>query len=145
MEAMWAHGKWTTDSRANRNVTWLKRRLRLNIYRHQFVSTCPNNDKPIIYALMIESHTMIHVEHVVTAVALHKCAFHEAIADDLFERFGGHQVLTAHHHGVDIETRRGFGVPSGTRLAKRVTVGATVFEKGTCAELAHEAVNGACA
>ncbi|CAN7642646.1 hypothetical protein [Paraburkholderia terricola] len=117
----------------------------MNIYRCRFVSACPNNNSPIIYDLTIESQTMVHVEHITTACAMHKSAFHEAIADDLFERFGGHQTLTAHHHGVDIETRRGFGIPSGTRLAKRVSVGTTVFEKGTCAELAHEAVNGACA
>jgi SRSO17 transposase len=78
----------------------------MNIYRHQFVSHCPNNDKPIIYALSIETDGVIQVEHIVTAAALHKRAYHEAIADDLHARFGGKQVMTAHHHGVDIETVR---------------------------------------
>lgn len=80
----------------------------MNIYRHMFVSFCPNNDKPIIYALEIVSEKAIYVEHIVTAATLHKRAFHEAIADDLHARFGGQQTLKAHHHGVDIETRRGF-------------------------------------
>ena len=101
-----------------------------NIYRHQFVSLCPNNDKPIIYALMIEADRAIPVEHIVTAAALHKRAFHEAIADELFEHFGGNQVLTAHHHGVDIETRRGFEPEACGRLTERVQVGKMVFEKG---------------
>jgi hypothetical protein len=32
--------------------------------------------------------------------------YHENIADDLAAKFGGRQCLTAHHHGVDIETVR---------------------------------------
>lgn len=79
-----------------------------NTYRYQFVSHCPNNDRPIIYSLEIETAEVIHVEHIVTAAALHESAYHEEIADDLHERFKGRQILKAHHHGVDIETRRGF-------------------------------------
>lgn len=80
----------------------------MNIYRRQFVAACPNNGESIIYQLSIEAgDRMIPVEHIVTATALHKKGFHEAIADELFERFGGRQVLKAHHHGVDIETIRG--------------------------------------
>lgn len=78
-----------------------------NIYRHQFVSACPANGMAIIYALEIQSERMIHAEHIVTACALHKRAYHEAIADDLHGKFGGFHVLKAHHHGVDIETQRG--------------------------------------
>lgn len=79
-----------------------------NIYRHQFVSRCPNNQQPIVYALEIETDAMVRVEHIVTAARVNECAFHEVIADDLHARFGGRQTLKAHHHGVDIETRRGF-------------------------------------
>lgn len=79
----------------------------MNIYRHQFVSTCPVNGASIIYVLEIRATATIRVEHIVTACALHPRAFHEAIADDLFERFGQVQILKAHHHGVDIETIRG--------------------------------------
>lgn len=105
----------------------------MNIYRHQFVSLCPNNDLPIVYSLEIETEKVIYVEHITTATALHKKAFHEAIADDLLARFGGKQVLKAHHHGVDIETTRE-KLPeqkwARTALDCRVIVGSRVFEKG---------------
>ena len=80
--------------------------MKRNTYRHQFVSHCPNNDQAIIYELTIETVKTIFVEHITTAAALHKREFHEVIADDLFERFGGKQTLKAHHHGVDVETVR---------------------------------------
>lgn len=80
----------------------------MNIYRHQFVAACPNNKKAIIYALEVQSARIIYAEHIVTACALWREGFHEAIADELFRRFGERQILRAHHHGVDIETRRGF-------------------------------------
>lgn len=80
----------------------------MNIYRHQFISACPNNGQAIIYQLEIQAAKMIQVEHIVTACKLHQKGFHEAIADELFARFGERQVIKAHHHGVDIETRRGF-------------------------------------
>jgi hypothetical protein len=72
------------------------------------VSHCPNNSRPIIYSLEIETAAVIHVEHIMKATSLHSCAYHEEIADDMHERFKGRQTLKAHHHGVDIETRRGF-------------------------------------
>jgi hypothetical protein len=50
---------------------------------------------------------MIPVEHIVTATGLIKFGYHENIADELHERFGGRQTLEAHHHGVDIYTVRG--------------------------------------
>lgn len=80
-----------------------------NTYSRRFVATCPNNSEAIIYDLRITvpDNRRIPVEHIVTACALHRKGFHEAIAADLFDRFGGFQVLTAHHHGVDIETTRG--------------------------------------
>jgi hypothetical protein len=79
----------------------------MNIYRRQFVAACPNNNESIIYNLAIEAGSRkIPVEHIVTATALIKVGFHEEIADELMRRFGGRQVLRAHHHGVDIETIR---------------------------------------
>lgn len=79
----------------------------MNTYTRQFVAACPNNNVPIIYNLRIEAgDRMIQVEHIVTATALIKQGFHEQIADELHRRFGGRQVLRAHHHGVDIETIR---------------------------------------
>lgn len=79
----------------------------MNKYSRIFVATCPNNSESIIYDLTIETaDRMIQVEHIVTATNLIKRGFHEQIADELHRRFGGRQVLRAHHHGVDIETVR---------------------------------------
>ncbi len=78
----------------------------MNIYRHKFYSVCPNNSAIIAYELEIATTDVIQVEHIVTACAIEKSSFHEDIADRLAERFGGQQTLRAHHHGVDIESRR---------------------------------------
>lgn len=79
-----------------------------NTYTRQFFAACPNNGEQIDYKLTIETDgRMIQVEHIVTATKMHKQGFHEAIADDLYAKFGGRQVLKAHHHGVDVETVRG--------------------------------------
>jgi hypothetical protein len=104
----------------------------MNIYRYQFVANCPTNDKPIIYSLSIETEEVIYVEHLMTACALIESDYHEDIADKLSERFKGTQVLTARHHGVDIETRR---TPDFGRLKERVQVGKTVYEVGVDAAL----------
>ena len=80
----------------------------MNIYRHQFVVACPNNAKPIIYELEIQSHKMIQVEKIAIACQLWQQEYHEKMADSLAYQFPGtKQVLKAHHHGVDIETHRG--------------------------------------
>lgn len=81
--------------------------VRLNRYRKAFVAVCPNDGESIVYDLLIETDRTIYVEHINTATALLKVGFHEAIADDLFERFGGRQTITAVHQGVVIETIRG--------------------------------------
>lgn len=78
----------------------------MNIYEKTFVAACPNNGEMIIYSLRIETDKMVQVEHINIACALHKKAYHETVADDLFARFGGVQTLKAHHHGVDITTVR---------------------------------------
>jgi hypothetical protein len=79
----------------------------MNIYRHQFIVACPANSKPIIYDLEIRSERMIYVEKIVIACALWKSEYHERMADHLAQQFPGtHQVLKAHHHGVDVETIR---------------------------------------
>lgn len=80
----------------------------MNVYRRQFVSVCPADGDAIVYALEIRSATMVRVEHINIALALEAKAFHEDIADRLFDRFGGEQRMTAVHQGVEIETRRGF-------------------------------------
>lgn len=113
----------------------------MNIYRLKFIAACPANGEQIAYSLEIETTEMIRVEHLTTAAALHKTGFHEQIADDFAKRFSGRQVMKAHHHGVNIETRRGFEATDCGRLTQRVQVGSTVFEKGTAGALAVAAIN----
>ncbi len=78
----------------------------MNIYRHTFTATCPSDGDVIVYSLEIRSLQMIRVEHIKTATALIKQGWHEQIADDLSERFGGDQMIKAVHQGVEIETVR---------------------------------------
>lgn len=78
----------------------------MNIYRHRFNSTCPNNGATIVYRLEIQTRSVLMVEDIVAACAVPE-TFHEPLADSLFEKFGGRQILRAFHHGVWIETRRG--------------------------------------
>lgn len=78
----------------------------MNIYRHTFTARCPNNDATISYALEIRSRRTLMVEAIVE-VCQFDIGFHEDIAETLHSRLGGRQRLTAHHHGVDIETRHG--------------------------------------
>jgi hypothetical protein len=112
-----------------------------NIYRYQFVSRCPVNNKAIVYQLEISTVQKIMVEHITICAALYDTAYHEEIADAFHKQFGGQQIIKAHHHGVDIETRRGFELPNCGRLTERVIVGKTVYEKGVDARLAIEAVS----
>lgn len=82
-----------------------------NVYRQRFTAPCCNNGLVVIYDLEIETESdrFIMVEDIqaacVEAAALPK-PYHENIADFLLGRFGGWQVIRAHHHGTDIETRR---------------------------------------
>jgi len=77
-----------------------------NTYRHLFTATCPGDGEVIVYSLAICSRAMIRVEHIKTATALIKQGWHQQIADNLAERFGGDQVIKAVHQGVEIETVR---------------------------------------
>lgn len=78
----------------------------MNIYRHTFTAACPSDAEVIVYSLEIRSLQMIRVEHIKTATSLIKQGWHEQIADQLAERFGGDQVIKAVHRGVEIETVR---------------------------------------
>lgn len=79
-----------------------------NIYRYKFYSNCPTNGEVIQYHFELISEKMVIAEHVQTACAINRLGFHEDIADRLHDAFGGKQTLTATHHGVEIETRRGW-------------------------------------
>lgn len=79
----------------------------MNYYHYQFVCNCPNNSEAIVYTLDIQSEEMIMVEDIKTATKRHLSAFHETLADSLYRALGGRQVLSAHHHGVDVVSERG--------------------------------------
>lgn len=78
----------------------------MNIYRHTFTAICPSDGDTIIYSLEIRSRGVVMVEHIKTATALIKSGYHERIADELSERFGGDQTIIATHQGIEIETVR---------------------------------------
>lgn len=78
----------------------------MNIYIQRFFATCPRTKARVEYRLTIETHETIFVEDIQECVGAIKDDYHEAIAEQLHERFGGNQVLEAHHHGTDIRTLR---------------------------------------
>lgn len=80
--------------------------IAVNIYQHTFVATCPSDGESIIYRLEIKAPKVIMVEHIRTATALIKKGYHEQIADQLHDRFGGEQLIVATHQGVEIQTLR---------------------------------------
>ncbi len=77
-----------------------------NKYTYSFNSKCPNNDQFIYYTVTIETEKMIMIEKIVQYCKKFTSAYHEEIADDLIERFGGMQTITAAHKHVKIETVR---------------------------------------
>lgn len=82
----------------------------MNIYRHTFSAPCVNNGLSIAYSLEIRTAWTIMVEDIVAECEAAKASerpYHETIADRLYAKFGGEQIMTAFHHGVGIETRRG--------------------------------------
>lgn len=78
----------------------------MNIYRLTFAATCPNDGDLILYKLEIRTEQLIYVEHLKAETALIKRGYHEEIADQLYERLGGEQRITATHQSVEIETLR---------------------------------------
>ena len=78
----------------------------MNTYTRQFQVVCPNNGLHVSYVLSIQTDRVIPVEAIVSATEAIGMGYHEDVADELHARFGGHQRLVAHHHGVDIETIR---------------------------------------
>jgi len=78
----------------------------MNIYRHRFSATCPANGRIVEYALEIRAHRMILAEDVVKACGQVKRAYHEQIAETLYNKLGGFQVLTAHRGHRNTEGHR---------------------------------------
>lgn len=77
----------------------------MNIYELEFFSLCPINKIRVKYEWKIETHKVIEVEKLIEAVD-GVSGFHESIADDLKNLFGGRQTIKAFHHGVTIRTER---------------------------------------
>ena len=77
----------------------------MNQYTIKFSATCPNDDAAIQYTLVIESNETVMVEDLLRSVR-DLTDYQEAIADSLFEQFGGKQTMTGTHQGVKIVTRR---------------------------------------
>jgi hypothetical protein len=79
----------------------------MNRYSVKFKAKCPNNGAIIDYSLRIETDEMIMVEELLQFIKKHSSeGFHEQIADDLVQSFGGSQYLVATHENVKIETYR---------------------------------------
>lgn len=78
----------------------------MNTYSTEFFSYCPTNDVRIQYKLVIQTENVIKVEDLLREVNYHRQGYHEEIADELHQKFGGKQTLTAFHHGVLIESVR---------------------------------------
>lgn len=82
-----------------------------NHYRYSFAAPCPNNGLSVSYELEIVTTWTVMVEDIIAACELAQQAsrpYHETIADELYGLFGGMQTIIAFHHGVEIETRRGW-------------------------------------
>jgi hypothetical protein len=79
----------------------------MNIYQTEFFAKCPSNNVRVHYRLRIETEEIISVEDLMSRIeTVYAEGFHELMADDMHETFGGRQVLKAYHHGVEIETLR---------------------------------------
>lgn len=78
----------------------------MNIYRHTFATSCPNDGDMIVYRLEIRSDSIIWVEHIKTATALIKSGIQELIADSLHKTLGGSLTLIGTHQGIEIESIR---------------------------------------
>ncbi|CAB4194320.1 hypothetical protein UFOVP1254_12 [uncultured Caudovirales phage] len=82
----------------------------MNTYRTTFVSACPINGDRIEYQLAIEALTTIPVEAIALetdTITTGKPMLHEDIADTLYAKLGGKQVIEAQHRQVHISTLRG--------------------------------------
>jgi len=78
----------------------------MNIYKTEFFCVCPINQTRVKYYLEITTKEIISVEDILDQLKSYDSGFHELIAEDLHEKFGGQQTLIADHHGVNIRTER---------------------------------------
>jgi hypothetical protein len=78
----------------------------MNQYTVKFFAKCPANGVRVEYLLVVSTKQIIKVEVLIEITSCYDGWYHEDIADNLLERFGGEQKLSAMHHGVFIETTR---------------------------------------
>lgn len=78
----------------------------MNIYQTRFWAKCPVNKQTIYYDLQIRHNQQIKVESILDELTTITEGFHEDIADQLHDKFGGNQIIKAEHHGVHIITER---------------------------------------
>jgi hypothetical protein len=78
----------------------------MNTYTLDFSSKCPIDGQRIRYSLKLETNDVVRVELLKVTIAALDAELHESIADKLFSRFGGRQVIWATHNGVAIRTDR---------------------------------------
>ncbi len=78
----------------------------MNTYKTKFLVRCPINNEEISYKFEIKINKKILVEEILDFLDKFDVGFHEEIADELFEKFGGVQKMSAIHHGVVINTER---------------------------------------
>lgn len=79
----------------------------MNTYTYRFEVSCPNNGERIAYQAEINVNRTIMAENIAGFFSSLTSAYHEEIAESAYEAFGGHQIISAHHHGVDVKTERG--------------------------------------
>jgi hypothetical protein len=84
--------------------------MNLNTYNVEFFAKCPGNGVRVKYTLEIQTEELVMVEDILEFVDENTAqpVYHEQIADAFAGMFPGIQVMRADHHGVHIETVRGF-------------------------------------
>lgn len=78
----------------------------MNIYKGSFKSTCPSDGDIVSYNYSIISERTIMVEDILDFLSKYPEVYQEALADDMFKRFGGYQIIKGVHQGVEITTLR---------------------------------------
>lgn len=78
----------------------------MNVYTHRFSAVCPANAQSISYTFKLTTEWLVKVEEIQKTFPDNLTKFHEELADQLYAKFGGEQVLEAWHHGTHIRTQR---------------------------------------
>ena len=79
----------------------------MNIYEVSISSLCPINGRPVDLHIRLETQNVVMVETLLSFLEDIKNNLHEELADKLYKKFGGKQVVKGFHHGVWITTERG--------------------------------------